>query len=379
MAKPNKFRFSIIIVLLIGIWLLLPYHMRMAFIYWFPGIEDYEIFENRTIETSDEAFEWPLAQNYNTKELSPAWRDTLDHYNTIAFLVIKDDSLVYEEYWDGFDQDSHSNSFSAAKSIVSLLIGAAIGDGFIKSVEQPVGDFIPHFKEGKSAQLKIKDLLTMSSGSNWDESYSSPLSMTTKAYYGNDLKSIISDLHVVDTPGKTYSYKSGDTQLLAEIVRAATGEHLGSYASKKLWKPLGAKNEALWSLDKKDGYEKAYCCFNSNARDFALFGALINHKGYWNGQQIISSDYLKAATTPASYLKDEDGEALSFYGYQYWLVDYKGKKIPYARGILGQYIFSIEDENAIIVRLGHDRNKQKINHHPTDVYAYLEMGLELLK
>ncbi len=379
MAKKNKFRFSFIIVLLIGIWFLLPHHLRMAFTYWYPGIEDYQIFDNRTIEVSDTPFTWPTAKIYNKQELKAQWRDTLEHYNTIAYLVIKNDSIIYEEYWDGYSENSHSNSFSAAKSIVSLLIGAAIDDGFINSVDQAAGDFIPHLKTGKNADLRIRNLLTMSSGSNWDESYSSPLSLTTKAYYGNNLASLIKDLHVVDDPGVNYSYKSGDTQLLAEIVRAATGQNLGSYASKKLWKPLGASNEAYWSLDKNDGHEKAYCCFNSNARDFALFGALINHKGFWNGQQIISEAYLNEATTPAKYLNDEDGLPLNFYGFQYWIVDHEGMQIPYARGILGQYIFSIPEKNAIIVRLGHDRNKQKTNHHPTDVYAYLNMGLELIQ
>lgn len=167
--------------------------------------------------------------------------------------------------------------------------------------------------------------------------------------------------------------------MLAEIVRVATGQNLSHYASEKLWKPLGARKPALWSLDKKEGYEKAYCCFNSNARDFALLGALINHKGYWNGQRIISEAYLNEATSAATYLKDKDGESLNFYGFQYWITNYMNTPIPYARGILGQYIFSIPEENTIIVRLGHERNTQKIDNHPTDVYAYINMGMELIK
>lgn len=144
MAKKQRFRFSLIIVLLIGTWFLLPHHMRMAFTYWFPGIADYEFFDNREVKASEQAFLWPVSNKYNQQTLDTKWRDTLDHYKTIAFLVIKNDSITYEEYWDGYGIDSYSNSFSAAKSIVGLLIGAAIDDGYIKSVNQKVSDFLPN-------------------------------------------------------------------------------------------------------------------------------------------------------------------------------------------------------------------------------------------
>lgn len=379
MNQTKRFRFSFVIVLLIGIWFLLPHHLRMAFTYWFPGIEDYEIFDNRKVDVSKTPFEWPESQNYLKKEISSNWRDTLEHYQTIAYLVIQNDSILYEEYWDDYGSESYSNSFSAAKSIVSLLIGAAIDDGYIQSVDQKACDFLPHLQEGKSNQLTIRNLLTMSSGSNWNESYSSPLSMTTKAYYGDDLVGLAESIVVKDEPGKIFSYKSGDTQLLAQIVSRSTGRTLSEYASQKLWKPLGAKHPALWSLDHEGGTEKAYCCFNTNARDFALLGALINHKGKWRGQQIISQDYVNEAITPASYLMTEEGDILDHYGFQYWIINYKGLKIPYARGILGQYIYSIPEKNAIIVRLGHKRNKVKTHHHPTDAYAYLDMAFELLQ
>lgn len=379
MASSKKFRFSFIVVILIGVWFFLPHHLRMAFTYWFPGIEDYKIFDNREVIASDDPFEWPVSKTYNQFEFSQQQRDSLEHYSTVAFLVIQNDSILYEEYWDDYGPDSYSNSFSASKSLVSFLIGAAIDDGYISSVDQKAGDFLPYMKDGLNSELSIRDLLTMSSGSNWDESYSSPTSMTTKAYYGNDLIGLAEDISIVEEPGKIHSYKSGDTQLLAQIITHSTNRTLSDYASEKLWKPLGAKNTALWSLDKKNGTEKAYCCFNSNARDFALIGALINHHGFWRNQQIISQKYIDEAITPASYLKTDDGEDLDFYGFQCWIINYEGFKIPYARGILGQYIFSIPEKNAIIVRLGHKRSKVQIKHHPSDVYSYLEMGLELLQ
>ncbi len=203
-----------------------------------------------------------------------------------------------------------------AKSFVSLLIGTAIDEGKIKSVNEPAYKFIPHLNEGKSRELTIRNHLTMSSGSNWDESYSTPMSMTTQAYYGNDLLGLAEKMYVVEQPGKFFSYKSGDTQLLSLIVRNATGKTLDDYATEKLWQPMGAEHDALWCLDKKDGLEKAYCCFNSNARDFARFGRLLLNHGKVGNKQVISEKYITEATTPARYLLDDENKPLDFYGYQ---------------------------------------------------------------
>ena len=380
MLKRKSFRTVLIsVILLTGIWFMLPYYLREALTHWHPGIADHQIFNNREVSISNNQFEWPLAQNYNQQELDANWQDTLEYYRTTGYLVIQNDSLVYEEYWDHFGPQSHSNSFSATKSIVSLLIGAAIDEGKIQSVDQKAGDFLPHFKEAPNNNLTIRHLLTMSSGSNWDERYTSPLSLTTQAYYGNNLHQLINKINITEPSGKKFSYKSGDTQILAHIISAATNKTLSDYASEKLWKPLGANQPALWSLDRENGQEKAYCCFNSNIRDFALLGALILHHGQWRGQQIISKNYIQQSISPASFLSDENNNPVNFYGYQWWITSIDGQPVPYARGILGQYIFIIPHKNAIIVRLGHERSNQYRNHHPIDVFSYLEMGLQLIK
>ena len=379
-AKSKKTKIFLYSVLfLFVIWLLLPYYLRTALTYWYPGIDDYKIFENRVVLASPDPVPWPKSERYNSMELPPALKDTLEHYKSIAYLVIQNDSLVFEKYWEGYGPDSHSNSFSAAKSIVSLLIGAAIDEGKIKSVDEPAYHYLPHLTSGLDRELKIRDLLTMSSGSNWDESYSSPLSMTTQAYYGNDLVALSEKIHIVEQPGKYFSYKSGDTELLSLIVKAATGKTLSDYASEKLWQPMGAEHDALWSLDKEGGVEKAYCCFNSNARDFARFGKLVLNNGSFGGKQLVSEKYIKEATTPASYLLDEDGKPCEYYGFQWWIMKADGKEHPYMRGILGQYVIVVPEKNAVIVRLGHKRSKSYINNHPADAVAYLKEGLKLLK
>jgi CubicO group peptidase (beta-lactamase class C family) len=265
-----------------------------------------------------------------------------------------------------------------AKSIISLLIGAAIDDGYINSVEQPVSDFVPEYKNNKNKNLKIKDVLTMSSGLDWDESYGSLFSTTTDAYYGKDIKKLIYSLKVIETPGKKFKYLSGNSQLLALVIENATGKKVSDYASEKFWQPMGAVNNALWCLDDKDGTEKAYCCFNSNARDFARWGYLVLNNGVWNGDTLISPEYIKQATTPAYHLKDKDNKSVDFYGYQWWIQNMDSIKTPYMRGILGQYVFVIPDRNAVVVRLGHKRSDKKTNHHPDDTYLYLKTAYKLL-
>lgn len=325
-------------------------YIYKSLVYQLPGIDDYQIFDNRTVSAGTYIL-IPEANTYNKIKLPSDFRNYLLENETIALLVLKNDSVCYEEYWDGYGKDALSNSFSVAKSIVSILIGIAIDEGKIKSVEQKVSDFIPEYAHGLNAQLTIKHLLTMSASFNWDESYNSLFSKTTKEYYGKNLKKMLLNLNVTDTPGKIFNYQSSNQLVLAYIIEKATGKTLSEYASEKLWKPLGAKNDALWSVDKKNGMEKAYCCFNSNARDFSRIGTLYLHNGMFNNQRIVSEEYVKKSIEPI-FLKDEDGFTVDYYGYSWWLTTVDDVKIFYARGILGQYIIVIPEKNMVIVRLG---------------------------
>ena len=192
-------------------------------------------------------------------------------------------------------------------------------------------------------------------------------------------EALVNRLEIIETPGKFFNYKSGDTQILAHLLKAATGKTLSDYTAEKLWHPLGAHSDALWSLDRENGYEKAYCCLNSNARDFALLGQLILKKGNWKGQQLINEEYIMESIRPASHLKDpKTNEAIKHYGQQWWIINQDSIQMPYARGILGQYVIAVPHKNAVIVRLGHKRSKGKINHHPSDIYTYIQAGLDIM-
>jgi CubicO group peptidase (beta-lactamase class C family) len=355
---------------------MLPKYAQNALIYLQPGIEDYSIFENRIVR-SGVAQQWPVDPLADKLKIEDETMLKIEAYKPVAILVIKDRKIIYERYWGEYGPESLTNSFSMAKSIVGLLIGAAIDDGYIKNVEQNISDFIPEFGNEKNKDLKIKDVLTMSSGLNWDESYSSLFSTTTNAYYGNDIKDLIFGLEVVEKPGINFKYLSGNSQLLAMVVEAATGKNVSEYTSEKFWNPMGAVNEALWSLDVENGIEKAYCCFNSNARDFARWGQLILNNGTWNNDTLISPDYIHASIHPAN-LTDETGNKIRYYGYQWWIHDANGWNVPYMRGILGQYVFAIPEENAVLVRLGHERSSDYTNHHPNDTYLYLETAKKLI-
>jgi CubicO group peptidase (beta-lactamase class C family) len=330
-------------------------YIYKTLVYQNVDIDDYNIFHNRVIKAGN-YIPIPESSLYNKATLSSAFRQHLEENQSIAFVVIRNDSVYYEEYWDQYGRESLSNSFSVAKSIVSILTGIAIDEGKIKSIDQKVSDFIPEYNDGLNAQLTVKHLLTMSAAFNWDESYASLFSKTTKAYYGRNMKKMMMRLKVMQEPGIYFNYQSCNQIVLAYILQQATGLTISEYASEKLWKPLGARYDALWCLDHKNGLEKAYCCFNSNALDFSRIGLLFLHGGFYNGRQIVSEEFVKTSVSPAGLI-NKSGEKADYYGYSWWLSQNNDLDFYYARGILGQYIIVIPQENVVIVRLGKSRPK----------------------
>lgn len=345
-----------------------------------PTIDQHSIFVNRIVKAGDPK-SWQRAEGYNTLSVPPEYVDSFAKYETVAFVVIKDNKLLFDEYWEDFTSKSQSNSFSMAKSLVALAIGCAIDDGVIKSVDQPVSDFFPEFKGFNGKALTIRHLLTMSAGVDFEEAYTSPFSSTTKLYYGDDLRKVTFNMKEIEEPGVNFIYQSGVTQLLAFVLEKATGKKISNYISEKFWTPMHAEESALWSLDKKGGMEKAYCCFNTNARDFARIGQLLLNNGAWDGKQLVSKDYLREALTPDTKLWDKEYNAPNTtYGFQFWYLNYKGMDVNYMRGIMGQYIFAIPDKNAVIVRLGKKRSETHTSqYYPEDIDIWLAAGLEIIK
>ncbi|NDF59701.1 MAG: class C beta-lactamase-related serine hydrolase [Crocinitomicaceae bacterium] len=358
-----------------------------------PGIFDKEVFYSATLHRSKTPKSW--IKKEASKQLTSNESKYLENLEISSLLILHGDTIVLEKYWGDHNEESVSNSFSAAKTFVALLIGCALDEGKIKSLDEPIANYLPAFNKGEKKKITIKHLLWMSSGLDWSESGKNPFSDNAASYYGTDLKTLVNDQEVVRKPGELFLYQSGNSQLLGFIVEKATGTKLTKYAEQKIWSKINAENNAFWSLDKKNGDEKSFCCLYSSTRDFARLGKLIGNFGKWNGEQIISEKYMRELTQPAP-LYTEDGIRNYRYGYHTWM--YLGGTTPvyYCRGILGQYIISIPSENIVIVRTGFKRAKDiklskvevdkeafikkykyKIG-HPADLFMYLRIAKRLI-
>ncbi|MCB0469519.1 MAG: serine hydrolase [Flavobacteriaceae bacterium] len=335
-------------------------------------LEDYKEFDNQPLDIGTPQ-PWPNHKDYNSVSATEKLTKTNQELGTIAYVIIKNDSIWFEDYYEDFNEASKSNSFSMAKSYVTALLGKAIMQGHIKSLDQPICDFIPEFCDGQAAKVTVGDLSSMSSGSNWDERYYSPFSITTRAYFDDDLEKVAESVKIVNEPGQAFKYASGDTQLLAIVLEKATGKKLYDYLTEELWKPLNCENQALWQIDSKDhDLVKAYCCIASNAKDFARLGKLYKDHGKWNGKQVLDSSFVAKCITPRFPESPE-------YGYGWWMKDLGSKHFFMMRGHLGQYVLVEPNDNIIIVRLGHQKSPDAgVGKFSEDITIYIEEAYKML-
>jgi len=343
-------------------------------------VHDYRTHPTRDVPKSNQPQPWLIDSSYNTKEIPASLMEVIDSNDTHAFLVIQNGKIVYERYWDGYDSARISGSFSAAKSIVSLLVGIALDEGKIKSLDEPVATYLDHFKTNRLEKVTIKHLLTMSSGTNYNEADKGYFSLNAYGYYGDDLEFMVEKMEQKEEPGVFWQYRSGDTQVLGLVVEKVFGQNLSTLVAERFTGPMGAENDALWLLDGEEKREKAFCCYNATARDYARFGQLVLNKGNWNGKQIVSEQYISEATAPASFLKDRDenNAPVDFYGYQYWIVNQSGVKAIAQNGLFGQYVYIIPERNAVVVRLGESKVIKPIHHHQPENYTYVDAALSVL-
>ncbi|MDB4131529.1 beta-lactamase family protein [Flavobacteriaceae bacterium] len=335
-------------------------------------ITDYKYFENIEISKSNSPKPWPIHKNYNIKTETQNLKKIHTELGTVAYLIIKNDSIWHEKYYKGYNQNSYSNSFSMAKSIVSATMGKAIGDGYFESLDDKVGVYVEGYSEGYAADLTIGDLSSMSSGLDWDESYSDIFGVTAKSYITSQLNDFIKSRSIIEEPGKSFKYYSASTQLLAMTIEKATQKKISTLVQEWFVEPLGFENNALWQIDGNTNKSiKAYCCFNSNARDFARFGKLYKDFGKWNGIQILDSSFVAKSINPRFEKSPE-------YGYGFWLGKINENNFFAMRGILGQYVIVVPNKNIIVVRLG-EKNLEKNNDRPKDFDIYLKEALVMLE
>ena len=321
--------------------------------YNFSDIRDHKKFPNRSVAKGSTTFLFPEAAKgkvprsvtYKGKELP--FEDYLKRSNTVAFLIIQNDSIQYEQYFRGYDKASVVPSFSMAKSFTSILIGCAIDDGLIKSVQEPITNYVPELKKNGLDNVTIEHLLQMTSGIRFKESYYNPFSGAANYYYGRHLRKKLGHMHLQQAPGRSFKYISGGSQLLGLVLeRALKGKTISAYLSEKVWQPLEMEYDASWSIDqKKNGMEKTFCCVNTVARDYAKIGRLYLNDGNWNGRQIVSKNWVKTSTSV-----DTSKGSAWYYQYQWWLPSKSGDFL--AQGHLGQYIYVNPAKKLIMVRLG---------------------------
>jgi CubicO group peptidase (beta-lactamase class C family) len=347
--------------------------------------KDHEKFPARTIHNgpSVSRFDKLPADNRYASQIEAIARDTnngesleeyLDASGTTAFLVIHDDRLLYERYFDGYDESSIHTSFSMAKSFASALVGIAIDEGHINSVNEPITNYIPELleKDERFESITIRHLLTMSSGIKYEEGGDLPWSEEaddTKTYYATDLRKLaLENSRIEGKPGEYFEYNNYNPLLIGMILERATGMSVSRYLQQKLWKPMGMEADGSWSLDStENGFEKMESGVNARARDFARFGMLFAEEGNWEGRQLISRGWVEESTRA-----DTSTDPSQDYQYFWWVNTPEGESYHFsARGNYGQYIYVAPEKDLVIVRLGKEEGEQGYDYW---IYLFEELA-----
>jgi CubicO group peptidase (beta-lactamase class C family) len=350
--------------------------------------KDHEKFPARTIHNgpSVSRFDKLPADNRYASQIEAIARDTnngesleeyLDASGTTAFLVIHDDRLLYERYFDGYDESSIHTSFSMAKSFASALVGIAIDEGHINSVNEPITNYIPELleKDERFESITIRHLLTMSSGIKYEEGGDLPWSEEaddTKTYYATDLRKLaLENSRIEGKPGEYFEYNNYNPLLIGMILERATGMSVSRYLQQKLWKPMGMEADGSWSLDStENGFEKMESGVNARARDFARFGMLFAEEGNWEGRQLISRGWVEESTRA-----DTSTDPSQDYQYFWWVNTPEGESYHFsARGNYGQYIYVAPEKDLVIVRLGKEEGEQGYDYW---IYLFEELATTL--
>ena len=308
-----------------------------------PSSDDAEKFSSRSIPNLHPE-PWQKDKDYNTTVLSERLVKELKKTRASSLTVIRNNKLLYENYWKDHDASSLMNSFSMAKGILSILVGCAIDDGYLESENQLISSVFPHYKNNRYGKhLTFAHLMTMQTGLDWKEEYHHPFSENSKQYFVEDLAQQAFEVEFKEMPGCNYEYQSVAAQLLGLALRKVIRKDLATYLSEKIWKPLGMEFPAKWSIDEK-GVEKAFCCIHATPRDFARIGQLIMQNGNWKGRQLINEDYCQRMLTPT--------KANDAFCFTVWADDEHQLKYRFFYGFLGQFIIMIPEKQMVIVKTG---------------------------
>lgn len=391
---------------LVAIFILQACSFTRTMLHWKPNITDHKIFNHTELLPGNEVFKFKQGiMNDSTRNAIDAF---LKGSSTTAFLVIRNDSILYERYFKGYTRESISSVFSISKSITSLLTGIAVEEGYIKSVHDPVTLYVPELKkeDPRFERLTIEHLLNMRAGFKFNEDNLVPFSKATNLYYGTDHLAVIKRARFKHEPGEVYEYQSLSTALLGVVVERAIGKNLSDYLQEKVWTTIGMENRATWSIDnKRNRSAKGHVGVNATAIDLAKIGRLYLNNGNWNGKQIVSSSWVSKSATPdvtnegyqykwwgfKVWLSSPERTSIAKNGYAYfpdslsaskfieekypqnkffsvsannkertqWIAKMYHPNLYSAQGILDQYLFVNPTTNTIVVRLGEEDKKKQ--------------------
>ncbi len=361
------------LILLILLYAFLAYpseYVRRVLLWQNSDVYDYQKFPKRPLETGPATFYFTKAPDEAKVRAVLETNPTIDNLDTFlanthtqAFIIIQNDRILYEKYFNGTQRDSIVTSFSMAKSFTSALIGIAIKDGYIQSVNDPITNYLPELLKRDTAfsRITIRDLLMMSSGIKYAE-FPFLNGDDAKTYYYPDLRRLaLEETRIVGISDKKFLYNNYHPLLLGLILERATGKPVASYLEEKIWKPLGMEFSGSWSLDSEGGFEKMESGINARAIDFAKFGRLYLNNGNWEGVQVIPAAWVAESTQEDQsvncttyYPDNEFFTAMNgYYKYMWWGIRRGDNDYDFvARGDHGQYIYVSPHKHLIIVYNG---------------------------
>ena len=320
----------------------------------YPAIE--KVYQVATIKKGDKVRELPAAAQQIAPGVAYGGRtSSVDDFMTAnrvtGLIAVKDGKVILEKYALGRKPEDRWTSFSVAKSMASTLIGAAVKDGWIRSIYDPITRYLPELEGSGYDGVSLRQVMTMTSGVKWDEDYANPRSDVARAgtqpFKGghpiadNPLVQYMAKLKRETEPGKKFVYKTGETDLAGlALARALAGKSLAQYASEKIWAPYGMEQDAIWMVDKA-GMERGGCCMSMTLRDYARIGLFMLGGGKIDGEEILPAGWVQEATTNRLPKSEKD----ETYGYFWWPLD----EANYAAfGIFGQAIYVYPEEDLVI-------------------------------
>jgi CubicO group peptidase (beta-lactamase class C family) len=345
-------------------------------------LSDHQVFAGRSIDNAPPVFHFSPAESDGRRSSVLGAIPSIDHdgrpspepmqkfltrTGTVAFLVIHKDWLLVEHYQADRQRSSLCTSFSIAKSVTSALVGIALHEGLLQSLDDPITRYLPDLSEPHWQAISLRHLVSMSSGLKYNAHGFFPWDDEPRVYYSPNLRQLARQAAPSEPPGLRFRYNNYNLVLLGMILERVTGATVSQYLQEKIWKPLGMEFPASWSLDSfQSGMEKMESGLNARPIDFAKFGRLYLRGGDWDGRQVVPESWVRESTTVAP------GAPWANYKYLWW-IPRQGRGRYMAVGNLGQFIYVAPDKECLILRFGRAKPKDWARYYPQVFAAILEL------